>query len=98
MARQITKPDGAVKGMRFSTDAFPERNRAAMWRETLRNQIVRLDHAMLTEDNRVDAVGMVLPGLGVVASNSSPSCISRTREMIRDGNDNIRLVILKQAA
>lgn len=98
MDRQITKPDGIVRLVRFSTDAFAERNRAAMWRETLRNQIVRLDHAPLTEDDRIDAIGMVLPGLGVVASNSAPARIARTREMMRDGNDNIRLVILKQAA
>jgi AraC-like DNA-binding protein len=97
MDRQLTKPDGVVKVIRFSTDAFPERNRAAMWRET-RNQIVRLDHAPLTEDHRTDGVGMGLPGLGVVACNVSPIRLARTQEMMRDGNDNIRLVILKQSA
>jgi AraC-like DNA-binding protein len=98
MDRQITKPDGVVRVTRFSTAAFPERNRVAMWRETVRNQIVRLDCTALAEDHRVDAVGMALPGLGVVAFNSTPSRVARTREMMRDGNDNIRLVILKQAA
>ena len=98
MDRQTTKPDGVVRVIRFSTDAFPERNRAAMWRENLRNHIVRLDSVPLSEDPRIDAVGLALPGLGVVACNGSPARIARTREMMRDGNDNIRLVILKQAA
>jgi AraC-like DNA-binding protein len=98
MDRQITKPDGVVRAIRFSTAAFPERNRAAMWRETLRNQIVSLDAVSLSDDPRIDAVGLALPGLGVVACSATPARVTRTREIMRDGNDNIRLVILKQAA
>jgi AraC-like DNA-binding protein len=97
MDRQMTRPDGVARVIRFSSDAFPERNRVAMWRETLRNQVVGLDIEPLSEDYYFDAVGLALPGLGVVACNSRPARVVRTREMMRDGNDNIRLVILKQA-
>ena len=98
MDQQITKR-GSIEGIfRFSTDAFPERDRVTKWREFLGRQIVRLDPTALTENHHVDAVGMALPGLGVVTSNLSPARYARTRETMRDGNDNIRLVVLKQSA
>jgi AraC-like DNA-binding protein len=96
MDHQLTRPSSSVA--RFSTDAFPERNRAAVFREHVRNQIVRLDVALLAESTRVDGVGMTLPGLGVVAVNITPVRCARTRETMQDGNDNIRLVILKRSA
>jgi AraC-like DNA-binding protein len=98
MDQQITTPGSFVTAFRFSTDAFPERDRSARWREFLSRQIVRLDTTPLIENYRTDAVGMGLPGLGVVASNVGPTRCARTRETMLDGNDNIRLVILKQSA
>jgi AraC-like DNA-binding protein len=98
MDHQITKPLSDQRISRFSTDAFPECSRVAKWHEFLERQIVRLDQTALTENHHVDAVGMALPGLGVVASNLTPTRCARTRETMRDGNDNIRLVILKQSA
>jgi AraC-like DNA-binding protein len=97
MDHQTTKR-GSLEGIfRFSTDAFPERDRVTKWRETLERQIVGLDQTALTENMRIDGVGMALPGLGLVQNNVTPSRYARTREMLRDGNDNIRLVILKHA-
>jgi AraC-like DNA-binding protein len=97
MDQQITKR-GNIEGIfRFSTDAFPERDRVTKWRETLERQIVGLDQTALTENMRIDGVGMALPGLGLVQTNVTPFRYARTREMLRDGNDNIRLVILKRA-
>lgn len=69
-----------------------------MWHEHLRNQVVRFDHEVLTENMRIDAAGMTLPGLAFVGANVTPVRYARTRETLRDGNDNIRLVILKRAA
>ena len=66
MNQQLTTPETGVT--RFSTDAFPKNNRLAMWLD-LRSQIVKLDVAPLTESIRFSAVGMALPGLGIVASD-----------------------------
>ena len=83
---------------RFSTDAFSERERVAKWREFLGRQIVKLEYTVPAENHYTNLVGMGLPGLGVVATNLSPARCARTREVMRGGNDNIRLVILKQSA
>ncbi len=69
-----------------------------MFREYVSNRIVKLDVFPLGEDNHLDGVGMILPNLGVVTSELSPVRIARTRAMMRDGNDNLRLVILRQSA
>jgi AraC-like DNA-binding protein len=98
MDHQIGKTSSVARVFRFSTDAFPERKRVALWHEFVQRQVVRLDSAALAENPQLDGVGMALPGLGVVATYTSPSRAARTRETMRDGNDNIRLVILKQAA
>ncbi len=95
MDHQLTKPSSIA--IRFSTDAFPERHRATMWRERVMSQFVRFDYAPLTKNVRLDAVGMTLPSLGVVLSELTPVRCARTRETMLDGNDNIRLVILKQS-
>lgn len=93
----MLKP-GSLERVVFSADAFPQRKRFAMFREHVGNRIVRLDFFPLVEDNHFDGVGMTLPGLGVVAANNSPTRCERTRETMRDGNDNLRLVMLRRAA
>jgi AraC-like DNA-binding protein len=45
-----------------------------------------------------DAVGIVLPGLGVVVTNTSPETVRRTKQLLVDGNDNLRLIILRKSA
>ena len=101
MDHQIGKTSSVPRIFRFSTDAFPERKRVAAWREFRERQIVKLDITALAENHHVDAVdavGMVLPGLGVVTTTLGPTTCARTQETMRDGNDSIRLVILKQSA
>jgi AraC-like DNA-binding protein len=98
MDHQITKSLCDLRTFRFSTDAFPERDRVTEWREFLERQIVKIDSSALAENHHLDAIGMALPGLGVAAMNLGPTRCARTRETMRDGNDNIRLVMLKQSA
>ena len=63
MDQQITKR-GNIEGIfRFSTDAFPERDRVTKWRETLERQIVGLDQTALTENMRIDGWGWLCPAL-----------------------------------
>jgi AraC-like DNA-binding protein len=97
MDHQIGKPGSIERVFRFSADAFPQRKRAAMFREYVRNRIVKLDSCPLGENGYLDGIGMTLPDLGVVAVSLTPTRCARTRETIRDGNDNIRLVILQRS-
>jgi hypothetical protein len=38
-----------------------------------------------------------MPGLGVVISNQGAQKVRRTRELLTDGNDNLRLIILRRS-
>jgi hypothetical protein len=64
-----------------------------------RQQIVGLSIEPLLDVDRfrLDAVGTVLPGLGIVVSNTSPETVRRTKQLLVDGNDNLRLVILRKS-
>jgi AraC-like DNA-binding protein len=94
MDRQIAKP-GRIEGIfRFSAD---QANRE-MWREYLRNRIVSLDSWPLSEVGHFEGVGMTLPDLGMVTNSITPFRVARTREKMHDGNDNLRLVILRRSA
>jgi AraC-like DNA-binding protein len=86
--------------LRFSKADFPEGDGGTMlFRETLRRHVVVLDNEPLTKDRALhDGVGMVLPGLGVVASTSRPQTVRRTPQLLTDGNDNLRLIILRKSA
>jgi AraC-like DNA-binding protein len=92
MDEQSPKPGTGVT--RFSTDGFPKQKRIAMWLE-MRSQIVKLDFRPVSESIRFAGTGMALPGLGIVASEISPLRIARTRHTMLDGNDNIRLLMLR---
>jgi AraC-like DNA-binding protein len=87
--------------VRFSAADFPEGSRDVMWLETLRRHIVALevekkDHP-LGKPNHANSVGMALPGLGVVAFNAAYSTVRRTRRLLADSNENLRLVILRRS-
>jgi AraC-like DNA-binding protein len=98
MDQQIAKPGSIATISRFSTDGIPRHKRAALFREHVGNAIVKLDACPLSEDFCVDGTAMTLPNLGAVATSITPSRIARTHEVLRDGNDNLRLVILRQSA
>jgi AraC-like DNA-binding protein len=98
MDQQIAKPGSIRTISRFSTDGIPRYQRAARFREHVGNAIVKLDACPLSEDFCVDGTAMTLPNLGAVATSITPSRIARTREVLRDGNDNLRLVILRRSA
>ena len=97
MDHQITKSVNDQRTFRFSTDAFPQRKRASMFREYVRNRIVSFDYGPLGENSSIDGVGMALPNLSAVAVKLSPVCVARTHETVRDGNDNLRLIVLQQS-
>jgi AraC-like DNA-binding protein len=82
---------------RFSTQTFPQRERVAAWYDALGSRAVRLDVQPLSEHHRVDGVGLVLPGLPIIAAGTVPARIGRTRQLVGDGNDNLRFVIVRKS-
>jgi AraC-like DNA-binding protein len=87
--------------VRFASADFPERSRDVMWREMLRRHIVALDSDLkdqpLGKPFNNNNVGMALPGLGVVTHNAPQATIRRPRRLLADGNDNLRLLILRRS-
>lgn len=77
---------------RFSTTGpGPKR-----YRELLTQHIVGLDHQPLTGDGYWSrAIAISLPNLGIVTSTATPIRVRRTPQLLTDGNDNLRLIILK---
>ena len=74
---------------------------SANWRDLLRQRIVGLEYELLTKDPQAttgsrSSLGLVLPGLGIVDSITlMPQTIRRTKQLLADGNDNLRLIIAK---
>jgi len=99
MDHQIANPGSIDRMFRFSAEALPQWKRGKMFREYVHNRIVNLDSCPLgREDNDLEGVGMILPDLGAVSVRMPPIRVARTRETMRDGNDNLRLVMLLRAA
>ncbi|HLH91163.1 MAG TPA: AraC family transcriptional regulator [Xanthobacteraceae bacterium] len=75
----------------FSTDAFPERDRAAMWREVLGRKIIRFDAESLPHAAvKVEMKLWAMPGLKMNSGVISPMVYRRTPEIIAgdaDGDD-----------
>jgi hypothetical protein len=60
----------AVPIFRFSTEAFPEHERVAAWREIFGRTVVNLDIEPLNPDGfHADATICQLPGLGVLCAS-----------------------------
>jgi AraC-like DNA-binding protein len=98
MRSQIKSPAAVAPVFRFSAAAFPESTRQAMWRDAMRRHIVGLDVEPLVKDGDTvlsDSVAIALPDLGIAVSTSSAQAVRRTRELLSDGNDNLRLIILR---
>jgi AraC-like DNA-binding protein len=83
---------------RFSTQTFPERERVAAWYDVLGRRVVKLDVEPLTEHHRVYGTGLVLPGLPIVAASTVSARFRRTRQLLGDGNDNLRFVVVRKSA
>ena len=78
---------------RFSTGALSG-NR---YRELMTQHIVGLDHQPIAADYWITATAVALPNLGIVTSTVMPATIRRTPQLLTDGNDNLRLIIVKKS-
>jgi AraC-like DNA-binding protein len=78
-------PSDAIPIFRFSTDAFPERERISAWREIFGRTVVNLDVEPLKADGfRAEATVCQLPGLGVLRASSAAVHLTHSRELIVD--------------
>jgi AraC-like DNA-binding protein len=78
-------PPDLVPIFRFSTDAFPERERVAAWREIFGRTVVNLDIEPLNPEGfHAEATVCRLPGLGVLRASSAAVHLSHPRELIVD--------------
>lgn len=94
----MTDPDGFAT-IRFSTAGLPERERIALWREQYGYGILGIDIEP-ARDVAFEAslVCCALPELQLTSSNMSVVRITRTRELIADGNDDLALVVNRTGA
>jgi len=97
----MMSPAAGVPVFRFSMATLPEGDPSAtLYREMMRRHIVALDYQPLTKGHRPlrGAVGIALSDLGVTASTLTPQTVRRTRQLLTDGNDNLRLIIPRRSA
>jgi AraC-like DNA-binding protein len=80
--------------MDFSTDDLPEQDRIAMWREHFGRVAFRMQIEP-TEEQPFEAhvTSRILPGLNLLRSGLSAVRLTRARELIADGNDDLILVV-----
>ncbi|HEY7663356.1 MAG TPA: helix-turn-helix domain-containing protein [Xanthobacteraceae bacterium] len=84
MVQQLT-PQTAAPIFRFSTDAFPKRERVTAWREIFGRTVVNLDIEPLSPDGfHADAAVCQLPGLGVLYAASAAVHLTHSRDLILD--------------
>jgi AraC-like DNA-binding protein len=79
--------------LRFSTGLLPERERLSGLRDLLGRQMSRLDFEPLTPAFHVDVAMRRVHGLGIAVIDHSLMRVSRTRELLADGEDTLVLQI-----
>ena len=85
----------AASSFYFSTDALPERDRVAVWREQFGRKIARYDFEPLGNPFHGHVAVHAVSGLGLATVDHSPMRIMRTRELLTDGDDDLILQISK---
>lgn len=100
MRSQIQSSTAVAPVIRFSASAFPGRTRQAEWWEAFRRHISGLDVESLAKDGYIvssNSVAIALPDLGISVMTSSAVSFRRTRELLSDGRDSLRLAILRKS-
>jgi AraC-like DNA-binding protein len=88
-------PPGASGGglQSFSIDGFPERERSSALREFLGRKLSRVECEPLSDELQFDVTARCVGGIHLVAVNHSLMNLSRTRELLADGDDSLILSI-----
>jgi AraC-like DNA-binding protein len=80
--------------LRFSTDALPERDRVAIWREVFGRYVVKVEIEPLGTDGFSQSATLRnLPGLSLASMSSTGNRAARTPQLIADGNDSLNLAV-----
>lgn len=100
MRSQIQSSTAVSPVIRFAAAAFPGRTRQAQWWEAFRRHISGLDVEPLAKKRYIvssNSVAIALPDLGISVMTSSGVSFRRTRELLSDGRDSLRLAILRRS-
>lgn len=91
---------GGFATVRFSTADLPEQDRVAMWREHYGHVVFRVEIEPVQDASfQAAVVSRTLPELRLILGTMSAARISRTREFIADGTNDLALIVnLKGAA
>jgi AraC-like DNA-binding protein len=90
----ITSAARASSTVSFSTDDLPEQDRVAMWREHFGRTALRVEIEPAEEGPfEASVTSRSFTGLHLLQSGLSAARLTRTRELIADGNDDLILVI-----
>jgi AraC-like DNA-binding protein len=91
----VTATDRTEAGsasFRFTAGALPVPDRLGVFREVFGQKMLRLDMEVLPGHHfRTDATVRSLPGLNIVWASNSPIRVSRTPQLLSDGNDDLLL-------
>ena len=98
-APEIMSAPDAPSTVDFSTNDLPETDRVAMWREHFGRVALRVEIEP-AERQRFEAnvTSRILPGLNLLRSGLSAVRLTRTRELIADGNDDLILVVNRRGS
>lgn len=78
----------------FSTDALPERDRIAVWREVFGRYVVNVQFEPVTDNRYFYAATLRnLPGISLAMSAGAGFRAERTRQMVAQGGDDVVLTI-----
>jgi AraC-like DNA-binding protein len=96
-AREARKLDDFAD-FRFSTEAFPERERIAAFCELYGRKMLRLEMEPQPDvPFHADVILRMLPGLGIVSARASLVRVGRTRQLLADADDNLLLQLSSSA-
>jgi AraC-like DNA-binding protein len=92
-AVRTEEPNGLAT-VSFSTDDFPEKERATLWRDHYGQVVFKVEIEPAKElPFEARAISRILPGLHLLQSAFSTARVARTRGFIADGNDEFALII-----
>ena len=74
----------------LSSDAFDERDRFDAWREQLMLRVMRVDVDVPDKRSFHTRLRILhLPNVSIIERRSTPSLVTRTAELVRDGDDSL---------
>jgi AraC-like DNA-binding protein len=90
----MTKAGGFIPRFQISTDDLPEKHRLAIWTEEICRRLLRLDFSPIPDvPFKQTATMRRLPGLSMVAGESSGCMVSHTKHHIAEDGDGLTLYI-----